>query len=72
MNLDNEGIVQELERMDRDSRAIREEALKMAWFMRGGLSFEEAMYLSQSDKAAITKLVEENMKTTKESGLPFF
>lgn len=72
MNLDNEGIVQELERLDRESRAIREESLKMAWFMRGGLSFEEAMYLSQSDKAAITKLVEENMKTTKESGLPFF
>ena len=72
MNLDNEGIVQELERLDRESRAIREESLKMAWFMRGGLSFEEAMYLSHSDKAAITKLVEENMKTTKESGLPFF
>ena len=40
--------------------------------MRGGLSYEDAMYLSRSEREAVGKLVESNMKTTKESGLPFF
>ena len=58
--------------MDRDSRAIKEEALRMSWYMRGGLSYEDAMSLGSQERELIAKIVKSNMETTKESGLPFF
>jgi hypothetical protein len=40
--------------------------------MRGGMSYSEAHLLTPEEKVLITKLVEKNLETTKESGLPFF
>lgn len=61
-----------LDRYDSESRAIREEALKMSWYMRGGLTYEDAMSLSSSEREIVGELIKQNIKTTKESGLPFF
>lgn len=72
MTLDNEEIVQLLERLDKESRAVREEALRMCWFMRGGLSFNDAMSLGQQDREIISEIIKKNMETTEKSGLPFF
>jgi hypothetical protein len=72
LTLDHDAIVGLIESYDKESRAIKEEALKMCWFMRGGLTYEEAMYLSQSERELIGKLIKSNIETTKESGLPFF
>jgi hypothetical protein len=44
----------------------------MAWFMRGGITYEDAMALSQQERDLIGKIVKANLETTKESGLPFF
>jgi hypothetical protein len=51
---------------------MTEEALKMTWFMRGGLSYEESMQLSYQEREIIGNIIKKNMETTKESGLPFF
>lgn len=72
MTLNNEQIVALLEGYDKESKALKKEALTLAWYMRGGLSYEEAMYLSQSERETISKIIEGNMETTKKSGLPFF
>ena len=40
--------------------------------MRGGLSYDDAMLLSQTEKELIGKLVKDHMETTQKSGLPFF
>jgi len=40
--------------------------------MRGGLSYSESMMLSFEDREIIGRIVEKNLETTKESGLPFF
>jgi hypothetical protein len=61
-----------LEGMDKEARAIKEEALRMSWFMRGGVSYEDAMHLSQQERELIGDIIKEHMKTTKESGMPFF
>lgn len=58
--------------MDKESTSIRQEALKMTWFMRGGLTYDQAMNLSQSERELVNKIVKENLETTKKSGLPFF
>jgi hypothetical protein len=44
----------------------------MAWYMRGGLSYEDAMLLSNSERELIGKIIKDNMDTTQKSGLPFF
>ena len=40
--------------------------------MRGGVTYEEAMQMSQSERGIINDIAKENMETTKKSGLPFF
>jgi len=61
-----------LEAMDREADEIRQEALKMAWYMRGGLTYDQAMTLGVSERKLISNLIKENLETTKKSGLPFF
>ena len=72
MRLDNTGIETMLEGMDKEARALREEALRFTWWMRGGISFDDAMMLCQTDKDIINNIIKDNMDATKNSGLPFF
>jgi len=58
--------------MDKETNDIRQEALKMAWYMRGGLSYDHAMQLSVQERKLINEIIKENLETTKKSGLPFF
>lgn len=72
MTLTNEEILQEIDNLEKESRAIREEALKLSWFMRGGLTYDDALALGPQERELISKLIKSNLETTKESGLPFF
>ena len=58
--------------MDTETNDIRQEALKMAWYMRGGLSYDHAMQLSVQERKLINEIIKDNLETTKKSGLPFF
>ena len=58
--------------MDTETRGIRQDILKLCWYMRGGVTYDEAMQMSQSERNAINEIVKENLETTKKSGLPFF
>ena len=40
--------------------------------MRGGITYDEAMQMSESDRSIVNEIVKENLETTKKSGLPFF
>ena len=44
----------------------------MAWYMRGGLSYNQLLQLSISERKLIGEIIKDNMETTKKSGLPFF
>lgn len=44
----------------------------MAWSMRGGASYEDILNMSSDERKAISKLIEDNIETTKKSGLPYF
>ena len=58
--------------MEKDTRNIRLDVLKLCWYMRGGVTYEEAMQMSQQERGIINDIVKDNMETTKKSGLPFF
>ena len=70
--LDSDGIVKLVEAMEKETRNIRLDVLKMCWYMRGGVTYEEAMQMSITDRDIVNDIVKENLATTKKSGLPFF
>jgi hypothetical protein len=58
--------------MDREVEALKHSLYQMCWFMRGGLTIEQAYMMDIADHSIISKIIKSNMETTKESGLPFF
>ena len=58
--------------MDKEVSNIRQEALRLSWYMRGGLTYNQAMALSLEERNLINDLIKEHLETTKKSGLPFF
>lgn len=58
--------------MDKETNEIRQEAIKVAWYMRGGISYDQALQLSIAERTSISNLIKDNLETTKKTGLPFF
>lgn len=58
--------------MEKETVDMRREALQMAWYMRGGITYEQALSLSVSERGLISELIKDHLETTKKSGLPFF
>jgi hypothetical protein len=58
--------------MEKETKEIRQEAIKMSWYMRGGITYDQAMNLSAGERKLIGELIKDNLETTKKSGLPFF
>jgi len=65
-------IQKEIDSLDKESKALREELFRMAWYMRGALSIEQAFMLDINDREIIAGIIKENMEITKESNMPFF
>lgn len=55
-----------------EAKALKKDLFKLCWFMRGGITLQELYNLDSEDREIIGKIIEENLDTTKESGLPFF
>ena len=65
-------IVAYLKDFDNETKNLKLELMKICWFMRGGMSWNESLILSPDERAIVSQLVKENMETTKKSGQPFF
>jgi len=61
-----------IEGYEKESRALKDEALRMSWYMRGGLTYDDAMMLDATERDLISKLIKENLEITKSSKMPFF
>lgn len=72
MSWNNDQISEEIEKMEQETKAYRNEALRVCWYMRGSISYGDAMLLSVTDREIINKIIKDNMETTEKSGLPFF
>jgi hypothetical protein len=44
----------------------------MAWYMRGGATYEDVLQMSFQERDLVTDLIKDNLETTKTSKLPFF
>ena len=70
--MDSDKIAELIENLDKEILQIKNEAMKLAWHMRGSLSYNEALALSFHERDLIAKMVKENFETTKKTGLPYF
>lgn len=70
--MDSDGIMTYLDRLDQEAKDIRQESLRLAWYMRGGVTYEEIMQMAHQERDLIGKLAKENIETTKKTNLPWF
>ncbi len=64
-------ILREAEKLDKEARIIKKDCLKLCWYMRG-LSYAEIMHMSWEEREIIGEIIQENLETTKKTGLNFF
>lgn len=72
MSLTSEEIGGLLDRQEKETKALKRELFKLAWYMRGGITLDEIYSIGFEDREIISEIIKENLETTKESGLPFF
>lgn len=58
--------------MEREADQIKQENLKLIWYMRGSVTYEQVMNMSTKERNMISGIAKENLETTKKSGLAFF
>lgn len=58
--------------MDREAHDIRQENLRLTWYMRGGINYEQIMQLSSQERQMISQIAKDNIETTKKTKLPWF
>lgn len=58
--------------MDQEANDLRRNAIKMSWYMRGGVTYEDVMNMSFGERQMIASVIKDNLETTQKSKLPFF
>ena len=59
-----------LQDYDNQTKALQKDLLEMTWYMRGGISYSEAMMLSSTERTQINEIIKQNIKNTNETKLP--
>ena len=72
MTLNTEEILGLVKSYENQVKQIKDEILRLCWYMRGGVNYNDAMMMSVEDRQIIGKIVTDNLETSKKSGLPFF
>ena len=72
MTLNTEEILGLVKSYENQVKQIKDEILRLCWYMRGGDNYNDAMMMSVEDRQIIGKIVTDNLETSKKSGLPFF
>ena len=72
LTLSAEEISKMIDRMDKEADSIRQQSLKMSWYMRGGATYQDIMQMSFRERSFISDIIKDNLETTKTSKLPFF
>jgi len=64
-----EEVLNIINQMGEETKALSDDLLKMVWYMRGGISYTEAYSLTNHERKCIAKIIENNIEITKESGI---
>jgi len=58
--------------MDDRVKSLKRDLLSICWYMRGGITYDEAILLSMDDRKIINDIIDGNLETTKKTGMAFF
>ena len=72
MSLSLEEIDELSRKMEKETKALKDNLFRLCWYMRGGMTISEAYNLAPDDLEVLNTIIKDNMETTKKSGLPFF
>ena len=72
MSLSESDIIRYLKDLDNEGKSIKHELLKICWYMRGGVTYQEALNMSSTERMIVSDIVKDNLETTKKTGQPFF
>ena len=72
MYLNHQQIDDLVKTYENDTKALKEDLLRMCWYMRGGLTYAESLNLSVEERELIGKIINSNLEVTKETQMPFF
>lgn len=61
-----------VDQMEQEANNIRQESIKLAWYMRGGATYDQVLAMSHNERRMVNELVKDNLETTRKSRLPFF
>jgi hypothetical protein len=70
--MSNDEIVKELEQMEKEKDGLRDEFVRLCWWMRGGITHEQIVNLPHKERTMIANLIKENLETSKKTGTPFY
>lgn len=69
MTSDESQIVEYFQELESESRAIEKQIFEICWYMRGGITLEEAWTLSFDQRSTIMDIINDNIERTKTSGI---
>lgn len=72
MYLNHQQIDDLVKTYENDTKALKEDLLRICWYMRGGVTYSEALNLSSEERELIGKIINSNLEVTKETQMPFF
>lgn len=70
--MSNDQIVEYLSGLEKEQDALREESLRLGWWMRGSISYDDSMLLSSKERKIIQKIIKDNVEMSKKAGTPIF
>ena len=70
LTLSSSEIEAYVNQLDKECNAIRDDILRVTWYMRGGVNYEQAMQLSYEERKLIQKIVKDNFEFMKKSKMP--
>ena len=60
-----------LVRLDNEAKKFKEELFRISWYMRGGVTVNDLMYIySFEDREAIYTVIKENIEATSATNIP--
>jgi hypothetical protein len=70
--MDLEEILRYVDALDKESKEMKTDLLKICWYMRGGVSVDEAFSMSYEERMIVGDIIKENIETSKKIGMPIF
>ena len=70
--MNNDEIVEYLQSLEKESKALIKHIYNLAWHMRGGITLDESFGISFTEREIINELINERIETANETGLPYF